>query len=481
MKLSKFEPKKLFEFFEDITKIPRGSYNEKQIADYLCSFASKRSMRYVRDKVNNVIIYKNAHNCASKDSLILQGHTDMVCEKLPDIKHDFLTDPIELVVEDNWIRANGTTLGADNGVAVAMMLTLLDDESAVHPPLECVFTVCEETGLEGVMSLDTTLLSGRKLINLDDGPEFFAVASSAGSVRIDCTRTAETENMIGTAICVNIGGLSGGHSGTQINEEHANAIKIAARILRGLLNGCGAQLAEIKGGDMINAIPRNCFFKVVCYDEEAAMDMLGSYRVSILDEIHSTEPDAFIKISKESFSGSVLTPSCSQTFAALLDLAPNGVLTKDPNDHFTISSSNLGNVRIENNTLIAKFMPRSSVDSLLYDTMDRISLLCGLTGFEATYSDISPGWKYEDNSELREIMKRVAKEQFGRDFTIGKVHAGLECGVFTSRIPGMDAISIGPRTTHIHTPMERLDADSFSITYEFLKAVCENMANFPTD
>ncbi len=208
-KLSGFEPRKLYTFFEDITQIPRGSYHEAGIADYLCAFAEKRGLRFVRDRVDNVVIFKNATCETQAEPVILQGHVDMVCEKLPEIVHDFQHDPIELVVEGKWIRANGTTLGADNGVAVAMMLALLDDEQAVHPPLECVFTVCEETGLEGVLSLDTSILSGRTLINLDDGPEFSAVASSAGSVRIDCTRIAKYESVQGSALAVRIGGLRG--------------------------------------------------------------------------------------------------------------------------------------------------------------------------------------------------------------------------------------------------------------------------------
>ena len=476
MKLTCFQPEKLFRFFEDITQIPRGSYNEKGIADYLCAFAEERNLRYVRDAIHNVIIFKDASEGVTAAPVILQGHSDMVCEKLPEIEHDFTRDPIDLIVEDGWIRANGTTLGADNGVAVAMMLALLDDESAVHPPLECVFTVSEETGLEGALSLDTSVLKGKSLINLDDGPEFSAVASSAGSARIDCTRAAETEAVTGEAFRVHIGGLHGGHSGAQIHEEHANAILLAARLLRSVLFGTDAQLVSIRGGDMVNAIPRSCDFTVACYDGEFASEMLESQKNILLDEIRALEPGASVSIQKSEFSGQALTAPCGQAFASLLCLAPNGVLAKNPDDNFTVSSSNLGCVRMEDGVLTAKFMPRSSVDSMLFDTMDRISLLASLTGFEASFSEMSPGWKYEEESPLREVMKRVAKNRFGREFSVGKIHAGLECGVFVSRIEGLDAISIGPTMEDIHSPAERLDARSFAVTYEFLKAVVEEMA-----
>ena len=476
MVLSGFEPEKLYSYFEAITAIPRGSYNEAGIADYLCAFAEAHGLRFVRDKVNNVVIFKDASAGVTAPAVILQGHTDMVCEKFPEIEHDFTRDPIELVVEDGWIRANGTTLGADNGVAVAMMLALLDDETLVHPPLECVFTVCEETGLEGVLSLDTSILQGRRLLNLDDGPEFFGVQSSAGSVRIDCARDAVFEPCEGQALTVRVGGLRGGHSGAQIHEQRANAIRIAARILRSVLYGGGVQLVSIRGGDMVNAIPRACEFTVAGEDAEAARSLAENLRAQILGEIGVSEPEAFIGIEQSAYTGQVVDAAGGQAFAALLDLAPDGVLSRDPRDDFTISSSNLGIVRLEDGQMRARFMPRASVDSLLYDSMDRLSLLGSLTGFEVSFAEVSPGWQYREESELREVLKRVAKERFGREFTVGKIHAGLECGVFTSRIPGMDAISIGPRTQDIHTPNERLDAASFSITYEFVRAVLEDMA-----
>ncbi|MBQ1504816.1 MAG: beta-Ala-His dipeptidase [Oscillospiraceae bacterium] len=476
MILSGLKPEKLYSYFEAITAIPRGSYNEAGIADYLCDFAKAHGLRFVRDKVHNVVIFKDASAGVDAQPVILQGHTDMVCEKLPEIEHDFLRDPIELIVEDGWIRANGTTLGADNGVAVAMMLAILDDETLAHPPLECVFTVCEETGLEGVLSLDPSILKGRKLINLDDGPEFFGVQSSAGSVRIDCAREASFEKCTGSALSVRIAGLSGGHSGAQIHEMHANAIRIAARLLRAVLYGGGVQLAAIRGGDMVNAIPRLCTFTVAGEDVEAALSLLETQRAQILEEIAVQEPEAEIEITQSDFSGEVVDIAGGQAFAALLDLAPDGVLSRDVRDNFTISSSNLGIVRLEEGQMRARFMPRASVDSLLYDSMDRLSLLGSVLGFEVSFAEVSPGWKYEEKSELRDILKRVSLEKFGREFTVGKIHAGLECGVFTSRIPGMDAISIGPRTQDIHTPKERLNIESFSITYEFVRAVLEDMA-----
>ena len=473
-KLSMFEPKALFGYFEDICAIPHGSGNEKAIADYLVNFAQAHGLRSYRDDLHNVVIYKPATaGYEDRPTVILQGHSDMVCEKVASSSHDFLKDGIDIIVEDGWIRANGTTLGADNGTAVATMLAILSDDTVAHPALECVFTVQEEVGLIGARNLDVNVLSGRVLINLDGGPDFTAVVSCAGGYHVDLRRQYATELPKGQALRIEIGGLPGGHSGVDIQREHANAIKLMGRILYAARQAGKVQLAEITGGGKDNAIPRDCACTVVVPEGDAAAvrAAISASVAEILDEILETQPEASIQVKEAPLPATVTALADSDAMIKLLFLAPHGVLATDvKNDGYVTSSINLGIVTSDGAFRLT-FMARSCVDSLVRGTNEQLFLLAELLGFDVTTVDGYPGWKYASVSPLREALKACAAEKYGHELVIERTHGGLECGVLAGRMPGLDAASIGAHAMGAHTPEEKLEAKSFALSYRFLKDV----------
>ncbi len=477
-KLSVFEPKALFGYFEDLCAIPHGSGNESALADYLVSFAESHGLRFYRDELHNVVIYKPASaGYEGRPAVILQGHSDMVCEKIASSSHDFEKDGIDIVVEDGWIRANGTTLGADNGTAVAMMLAILADGTVSHPALECVFTVQEEVGLVGARNLDVSVLSGRVLLNLDGGPDFTAVVSCAGGYHVDLRRQYATELPKGRAFRVEIGGLPGGHSGVEIQKENSNAVKLAGRILYAARQAGEIQLAEITGGGKDNAIPRDCAFTIVAPEAvagtvRAAMDAAIA---EILDEILITEPEASIQVMEAELPATVIALADSDAMIKLLFLAPHGVLATDvKNDGFVTSSVNLGIVTSDGAFRLT-FMARSCVDSLVRNTNEQLHVLADLLGFTVTLVDGYPGWKYAEVSPLRDALKKCAMEKYGRELVIERTHGGLECGVLAGRMPGLDAASIGAHATGAHTPEEKLEAESLALNYAFLKDVLASL------
>ena len=473
-KLSAFEPKALFGYFEDLCSIPHGSGNEGALADYLVRFAEERDLRFYRDALHNVVIYKPASaGYEEHPAVILQGHSDMVCEKIAESQHDFEKDGIELIVEDGWIRANGTTLGADNGTAVAMMLAVLADNTVAHPALECVFTVQEEVGLVGARNLDVSVLSGRVLLNLDGGPDFTAVVSCAGGYHIDLRRQYATELPKGRAIHVTIGGLPGGHSGVEIQKENSNAIKLVGRILYAARKAGLVQLSEITGGGKDNAIPRDCAFTIVTPEAsfDAVRKAMDASVSEILEEILGTEPDASICVTETVLPATVIAQEDSDAMIDFLFLAPHGVLATDvKNGGFVTSSINLGIVT-SNGAFRLTFMARSCVDSLVRNTTEQLRVLAKAFGFTVTLVDGYPGWKYAEVSPLREALKTCAREKYGKELVVERTHGGLECGVLAGRIPGLDAASIGAHATGAHTPEEKLDAASLALNFHFLKDV----------
>lgn len=476
--LSGFEPKALFGYFEELCAIPRGSGNESGVAEYLTGFAKAHGLRSYRDELHNVVIYKDAsEGYEDRPVVILQGHTDMVCEKLPSSTHDFGKDGIRLVVEDGWIRADGTTLGADNGTAVALMLTILADDSCAHPALECVFTVQEEIGLIGARALDVGVLHGKTLLNLDGGPDFTAVVSCAGGYHIDMRRRYATELPKGKALQVEIGGLPGGHSGVEIQQEYANALKLSGRLLYAARQAGPVQISSISGGGKDNAIPRDASFLIAVPDGAygAVREKLDAETAAILAEITDRQPNAEIAISDAALPATVIALDDSDAMIRMLMLAPHGVLATDvKNGGFVTSSVNLGIVRSDGAFRLT-FMSRSSINSLTDYTNNQLKTLAEVLGFEVTLIDGYPGWKYAEHSPLRETLKKCAEEKFGRTLTIEQTHGGLECGVLAGRIPGLDAASIGAHAPGAHTTEEKLEAASLSRNYEFLREVLKSL------
>ncbi len=481
-KITGYKPEKLFHFFEDVCAVPRGSGNEKQISDFLVNFAKERNLWVYKDDSNNVIIKKGGSKGAEdKEPVMLQGHIDMVCDKRAGVEHDFEKEGIDLVLKDGVLSANGTTLGADNGVAVALMMTVLDDEDLAHPPLECVFTTEEEVGLNGAQALDKTQITAHTMINMDSEEEGVATISCAGGLRVQLTKQVERVSAEGTVVQIKIEGLLGGHSGTDIDKERQNANILMARMVAELLDETDGRLVSYAGGTKDNAITRECEASLIYADKaEAEKAEKTACRLAEIfsDEISAFEPDFGCEISLEDGQCvSALKDEDARAFVSAIRLAPNGVYKRNIRmDGFVVVSSNMGVVRADENELIIVISPRSSVASLQEDTKARLALLAGTFGFGIEYSGEYPGWDYKEDSRIREVFKDSYRELFGKELRLEALHAGLECGLFSEALPGLDAIAVGPTLYNVHTPDENVPLDSFERFYELLKDVLKRLA-----
>lgn len=480
-----FRPAELLHFFEEISAIPRASEHEAQIAHYLCEFARQRGLDVYTDEMHNVIIRKNAQNTdGAAAPVMLQGHTDMVCEKTPDSDHNFDTDSLHLIIENGVVRADRTTLGADNGVAVALMLTVLDDRTITHPPLECVFTTQEEIGLNGARELDKTLLKSRMMINLDSEEEGVATVSCAGGVRIDCTRPLHREAKNGILITITVGNLKGGHSGSDIHKERGNALILAARLARRAAKNAALSLVDFNGGNKDNAIPREATVSLLLETQNRAddigalMEQLQSHADILCAEICDTEPDCSVSVRQDT-AKDIACLSVDQTMDVLdfMYFAPNGVLKRNYTMHdFVVTSSNMGIVRTDHSHICVTFAPRSSMNSQLEHIKELFSALCERFHFAPSYRGEYMGWDYAKTSPLRSIMQESWRSLYKKDLKLESIHAGLECGLFCSQIPGLDAIAVGPSIYECHTPSEHMPLDSLERFYVFLRDVLDRLA-----
>lgn len=480
-KITGYKPEKLFHFFEDISAIPRGSANEKAISDYLVAFAEERNLWYHRDALFNVIIKKPASAGAKeKPAVMLQGHTDMVCEKLAGVAHDFTTDPLDLIIKDGVLSANGTTLGGDNGAAVACMLAILDDDTLTHPALECVFTTQEEIGLNGAEALDKSLLSARTMINLDSEDEGVATVSCAGGLRFGLTRPITCSKKEGMLLHLEATGLLGGHSGTDINKEHQNANLLMARMINHLFHNTDALLVDFNGGTKDNAIPRETSATLFYSDEVAAKNaenLALALSADFSSEICPYEPAFQFLVSTENGTADVISAEDGKAFITAMCLAPNGVQFRNMNlDGFTVTSLNLGIAATDETSASLVFAPRSSVATLMSALKEKLCLLAETFGFEVSMHGEYPGWSFAEVSPIRDVFVQSYKELFHDDLKIEAIHAGLECGLFSDAIPGLDAIAVGPTIRGCHTPDEHLPLDSFERFYELLTDVLKKLA-----
>lgn len=461
-------PQAVFRFFEEISAIPRGSYNESEIADYLEAFAKKRGLFCYRDALHNVFIKAPAtKGLESKPPLLFQGHTDMVCEKNSGVAHDFLRDPLELYVDGKFLRAKGTTLGADNGIAVAVMLALLDGEIAEHPAYECLFTSAEEVGLDGATGFDYRLVSARRMVNMDSEGLGIITAGCAGGVRTDMTLQAKTEPFCGSALRISLRGLMGGHSGENINCGRANANKLMGRLLAALTQQQEMRLVSLDGGSKDNAIPRECEAVVAVSDVEAAIQILTATASELTQELvaedrgftlvcEDAEPEAYV-LSHEDTARAVCVLAC----------VANGVL--EMNHHIpgmVEFSRNLGVVKSEQNKLTFIFATRSAMESRLDASMRELDALAAALGCQTRHHSRYPGWDFAADSAIRDAYLAAYRNVTGTDACVNVIHAGLECGIIHAKLPDMDMISIGPDMHDIHSPDEALDLDSVEVFWK---------------
>ena len=478
--LENCEPKRVFYYFEEISKIPHGSKNTKEISDYLVSFAKEHQLRYVQDEYGNIVIYKAASAGYEKlPAVILQGHMDMVCEKEAGSNHDFEKDPLRLKIEDGFVTAEGTTLGADDGIAVAYALALLETDSYAHPALEVVITVDEEVGLLGAQNLDASCLSGKYLINLDSDEEGILLTGCAGGVSAISSIPVKYRNASGCLYEVKIHGLQGGHSGMEIGKNRANANILMGRFLYGLKEQLPYELAELEGGQKDNVIPRECSCALLIQPEDT--EILKDYACRLTAElrIEYSGSDAGISVSvefQEETQIGVLHPVSQEKVLFYLMNVPNGVQKMSGNIPGLVeTSTNLGAARLEEEVFYASCGVRSSVNSAKYAVSDKIEYLTEFLGGDYKKEGEYPAWEYREQSPLREHMIEVYQDMYQKAPRVEAVHAGLECGLFYEKIPGLDCVSTGPNLWDIHTPQEKMEIASVRRVWEYLIQVLATM------
>ena len=460
-----FEPQRVFAFFEEISAIPRGSGNESGVADYLESFAAQRGLACYRDANNNVLIRMDATpDQAAHAPLLLQGHTDMVCEKNGDVVHDFEKDPIRLILNGNKLTADGTTLGGDDGIAVAIMLAILDGELESHPAMECLFTTEEETGMGGAIAFDYSRLAARHMINLDSEEENQITVGCAGGIRTDVRLPVTYEALGERELCrVSLKGLGGGHSGTDIHTGRQSANLLMGRLLATL---DGVRLLSIEGGSKDNAITREC--EAIIAVPSAAMASMQLLTVGDALSGELVEADANCRIVCERLTAKeaadvleVMDDASTARVIGLLANAPCGVLAMNHKiDGLVEYSRNLGILRTEQGAVNMTFTSRSSRESRLDATMSTLDALAKAHGGTASHHSRYPGWEYAEHSELRRAYTESYRALFGQELISQTIHAGLECGYIKKQIPNMDIISVGPNMKDIHSPDEVLYLDS---------------------
>lgn len=454
--------------FEEMTRIPHGSCHEQAYSDYLVSFAKKLGLRWKQYPAGSVIIYKPASAGYEDHSpVILQAHIDMVCEKTPESTHDFEKDPLELYVEDGFVRARDTTLGADDGAGVAYILAILEDEQMAHPPLECIFTVQEEVSSVGVEELDGADITGRRMIGLDDGGGTTTFVSSAGGVSVELERLLSREKTRLPGYRLQVSGLSGGHSGPCISEEKGNAIKLAVRVLCHLYTGPGLWLASIQGGSAGNVIPGECTAAFASDAPKADLEQIvGEQLEAIRGELEFSDPGIALTL-EECEVDEVLPAGETWEVISFLRLLPNGFRHKSMTiEGLTVASENLGLVRTEGGRLCTESHLRGALESYLDEMLAEYRLLSDRFGFRMGEDDRYSAWAYDPDSSMRRLMMEVYTQITGREIKPIAVHGGLECGYFMGMFPDMDIVTVGPTTLNMHTVEEALDLKSFQEIYE---------------
>ena len=467
--LKGLSPERVFFYFEEISAIPRGSGNTKAISDYCVAFAEKHGLEAKQDKWNNVLIKKPASmGYEDHPAVILQGHLDMVCEKEPSSPHDFLKEGLSLFVDGDWIGAKDTTLGGDDGIAVAMGLAVLEDGALRHPPLEVLFTTDEETGMDGAAGLDPAWIEGRTLLNLDSEAEGILTVSCAGGARCELTLPLSRTSLKSGLKKVVVEGLRGGHSGMEIDKGRLNANRVLAEFLMTLPV---FRMASIGGGLKDNAIPRSAS-ALISTDAD-----LSSLAASFV-ESHRTasDPGLAIRIEDAPDEISAFTAVDSRKACEFLTALPWGVQAMSREIEGLVETSlNLGILRSDRDGLLASFSVRSSVNRSKYILLELLASIAGDFGGSYSTHGHYPAWEYNKDSRLRQVMVGTWEKETGRKPIVEAIHAGLECGLFADKLPGLDAVSIGPDMKDIHTTRERLSIPSVKRTYEYVLEVLASL------
>lgn len=475
------QPPLMWKYFAEISRIPRGSKNEAAISDYIVATAKKLGLQVKQDRLGNVVVKKPASPGKQHvRPICLQGHLDMVCEKNADKVHDFMKDPIELVRKGNIMMANGTTLGADNGVAVATNLAIMEDKSLVHGPLELLFTIDEETGLTGASNLAPDSLESKTLMNLNSEEEGALYVGCSGGKDTVATWKAGFEKAPAQTVAfrLKVSGLRGGHSGLEIDKGRGNAIKIINRVLIDL-TALGARLSAIDGGNKRNAIPRECeaILFIPKKSIDAAKKLVAKYNTTVRAEFATVEKDLSIALTEVSGArkGKVVKKAVQKKLFQTIAALPHGVIKMSADISWLVeTSTNVAVINRTKNAIVLATSQRSPVASELDEIVQTVSTIFELGGAAVEQGDGYPGWKPNLESPILKLAITTYKSLYGKEPEVKAVHAGLECGILGERFPGMDMVSFGPTLEAVHSPEEKIFIDTVDRFWKYLLAILKN-------
>ncbi len=455
-------------FFNEISKIPRSSSNEKAVSDYVVSIAKRNNLKYIQDDKYNVVVYKEGTN-NSNEPLIMQAHLDMVPEKIKGSNHDFLKDPLQLYVEDGFLKAKDTTLGSDDGHGVSIMLSIMDDNTLVHPPLELVFTAEEEIGLFGALNLKAEYFNAKRMISFDGGAEGKTLMSTAGGATVELFKELKFEENSSNTFTLSVSGLVGGHSGLCIALERGNSNKIAFRILKELqLNNIKIKLVDIQGGLKMNAIPIDTTVTFIS-DENSDLifNCINTLANKLKTEFEHSDGNLVIECSQVEKANKNIIEEISNDIINGLYLTKDGLISRSMAiEGMIVTSLNFGILTTEEEKLCCTFSLRSSLESGINELVNHLTTIGSIFNFEIKVSAKYPGWNYNPVSKMRDSLKATLKEVLNKDLITVAVHGGNEIGIFCNMIPEMDAITVMPLHYDVHTPKERLDLSSFDREYD---------------
>lgn len=475
--LTALEPKNVLKYFYEICNIPHGSYNMSAIADYCEDFAKKLGLKSLRDEANNIIIFKNGTKGYENSApIILQGHLDMVCAATDDCNIDFMRDGLKLVLDGDFIKADGTTLGADNGIAVAIIFSILESNDIPHPPLQVVLTTDEEVGMLGAMALDASPLTAKRMINIDSEEDDTVTVSCAGgsdlTVKIPITR----QMVEAKKVSVKLKGLLGGHSGVEIHKGRVNAAKLCAKIIDGIKQE-GFWIMNLSSGEKGNAIPNSCTLQLCTKNAKTLSAALTKCLESIKSEIAEIEPDFSYEITSdtEEHNYLVLINDDFENLIYATIKTPDGVQKmSDEIEGLVETSLNLGVLKTEADYVFMHISLRSNKESELLALENRLKDILSKINCKIACFGYYPAWEYKADSKLQEIYINCYKNQYGSEPKVEAIHAGLECGVFSAKIKGIDCISLGPNLFDVHTPKEKLSISSLQNTYKLILSILKN-------
>ena len=474
VKLAGLEPASVFGYFEEICSMPHGSGNTKIISDYLVKFAQEQGLKYIQDDLNDVIMFVPG-TCGMEDHepVIIQGHMDMVCEKDADCPIDMDTEGLDIAHDGDYIFAHGTTLGGDDGVAVAFAMALAADKNIPHPPLEIVITVDEETGMFGAAGIDLSPLKGKMLLNIDSEDEGIFTVSCAGGARATIHLPVARKAVYGPAVRLVVDCLQGGHSGVEIHKNRANANKVMGQFLERIQKKMPLCLVSFAGGSKDNAIPRSCEVNAIALGME--LESINAIATELQAEIRANfaEPEAVVEAyNADALGGNALSAEDTAKLVELLCAVPNSVQAmSDKIPGLVQTSLNMGIAKLEENEMRMTSSVRSSVNQEKQDLLQALRNLAETYGGSYTQVGEYPAWEYKEDSKLRDTMVEVYRNLYGKDAEVVAIHAGLECGLLGEKLPGLDAVSIGPEMHDIHTSRERLGIASTKRTWEFVLEV----------